>query len=228
MIYTCPKCGKKMDLSTEVLINSGYVVICPQCLCQLQIVGDYAYIPHDSLELDTTVEPSHSINCPKCGHEASTGAHFCPNCGASFDAGSKTTTAMDLAPEDVTVLPPPLPDTDPLYNEAINFLRNCTAITPMMLRDRFHISDERAAELIRQLEAGGIIGPYNHGGPRQILIPHRRLYDYTPPRTTMQGQQPNQNQSQGQGTFFPRRGTGCFTWLLFIMIFIFLLKACGL
>ena len=79
MIYTCPKCGKKMDLSSEVLINSDYKVICPQCLCQLQIIGDYAYIPSDSLDLDTTAEPSRTINCPKCGHEASTGAHFCPN-----------------------------------------------------------------------------------------------------------------------------------------------------
>ena len=224
MQYTCPKCGKKMDLSTEVLINSEYKVICPQCLSQLQIVGDYAYIPHDSLELDSSVEASRSFNCPKCGHEASTGAHFCPNCGASFDTPSPSTAAIDVTAEDVTVLPPPLPDSDPLYNEAINFLRNCTAITPMMLRDRFHISDERAAELIRQLEAGGIIGPYNHGGPRQILIPHRRLYDYTPPRNTMQGQQPN----QGQGQNIPHRRVGCFTWLLFIMLFVFLLKACGL
>ena len=213
-----------MDLSTEVLINSEYKVICPQCLSQLQIVGDYAYIPHDSLELDSSVEASHAFNCPKCGHEASTGAHFCPNCGASFDTPSTSTAAIDVTAEDVTVLPPPLPDSDPLYNEAINFLRNCTAITPMMLRDRFHISDERAAELIRQLEAGGIIGPYNHGGPRQILIPHRRLYDYTPPRNTKQGQQPNQGQSQN----IPHRRVGCFTWLLFIMLFVFLLKACGL
>ena len=73
-----------MDLSTEVLINSEYKVICPQCLSQLQIVGDYAYIPHDSLELDSSVEASHAFNCPKCGHEASTGAHFCPNCGADM------------------------------------------------------------------------------------------------------------------------------------------------
>ena len=101
MNYTCPKCGKKMDLSTEVLINSNYKVICPQCLCELQIVGDYAYIPHDSLELDTSVEPSHTINCPKCGHEANSNAHFCPNCGASFDtAPTPPTTAVDTAPED--------------------------------------------------------------------------------------------------------------------------------
>ena len=221
MIYTCPKCGKKIDLSTEVLINSDYKVICPQCLSQLQIVGDYAYIPDESLNLDTTVQPSHTINCPKCGHEAKSNAHFCPNCGTSFDTPSSATTAIDIAPEDVTVIPPPLPNSDPLYNEAVQFLMGCTAITPMMLRDRFHISDERAAELIRQLEAGGIIGPYNNGGPRQILIPHRRLYDYTQPQDTLQGDNPGQRQPQ------PRR-LGCFTWLLITMILIFLMKACGL
>ena len=222
MIYTCPKCGKKIDLSTEVLINSDYKVICPQCLSQLQIVGDYAYIPDESLNLDTTVQPSHTINCPKCGHEAKSNAHFCPNCGTSFDTSSSATTAIDIAPEDVTVIPPPLPNSDPLYNEAVQFLMGCTAITPMMLRDRVHISDERAAELIRQLEAGGIIGPYNNGGPRQILIPHRRLYDYTQPQDTLQGDN-NSGQSQPQ----PRR-IGCFTWLLITMILIFLMKACGL
>ena len=219
MIYTCPKCGKKMDLTTEVLINSGYKVICPQCLCQLQIVGDYAYIPHDSLELDTTVEPSRTINCPQCGHEASTGAHFCPNCGASFDSPPPL-SAVDVAAEEVTVLPPPVPGSDPLYNQAIQYLGECTAITPMMLRDRFHISDERAAELIRQLEAGGIIGPYNHGGPRQILIPHRGFYDYLPPQDTAQGGNPTPRRPQ-------TRRMGCFTWLFAFMIFLFLLKACG-
>ena len=220
MKYTCPKCGKKMDLSTEVLINSEYKVICPQCLCELQIVGDYAYIPHDSLDLDTSVEPSHIINCPKCGHEANSNAHFCPNCGASFDAPTPSTTAVDIAPEEVTVLPPPIPNSDPLYNEALQFLMNCTAITPMMLRDRFHISDERAAELIRQLEAGGAIGPYNNGGPRQILIPHRTMYSYTTPDPTWQDKGPKRTSPQ------PRR-MSCVTIFLIVMFFMFMIKACG-
>ena len=221
MNYTCPKCGKKMDLSTEVLINSNYKVICPQCLCELQIVGDYAYIPHDSLDLDTSVKPSRTINCPKCGHEANSNAHFCPNCGASFDtAPTPPTTAVDTAPEDVTVLPPPLPNSDPLYNDAIQFLMTCTAITPMMLRDHFHISNERAAELIRQLEAGGAIGPYNNGGPRQILIPHRSIYSYTTPQTDNRGNGPVRPGPQ------PRR-MSCLTMVLIFMFFIFLMKACG-
>ena len=205
MQYTCPKCGKKMDLSTEVIINSDYKVVCPQCLCQLQIVGDYAYIPNDTLELDTTIEPSHTICCPKCGHEANSNAHFCPNCGASFDAPH--TTAVDIAPEDVSVLPPPLPNQDPLYNEAVRFLALCTAITPMMLRDRFHITDERAAELIRQLEEGGVIGPYNHGGPRQILIPHRNMYSMPQMSDNTRG-----NSGTGQQPHTTkRRGPGCIT-----------------
>jgi len=215
MIYTCPKCGKKMDLSTQVLISSEYKVICPQCLCQLQIVGDYAYIPHDTLDLDTTIEPSRTINCPHCGHEASTGAHFCPVCGGSLDEPEPHNQQV----EDVTVLPPPIPDSDPLYNDAVQFLMTCTAITPMMLRDHFHISDERAAELLRQLEASGVVGPYNNGGPRQILIPHRTLYNYTPPPAA-DGQAPVNQPSQ------PRR-MGCFTWLLLVMMFMFLIKACG-
>ena len=222
MIYTCPKCGKKMDLSTEVLINSEYKVVCPQCLCQLQIVGDYAYIPNESLELDSSVKPSHTINCPKCGHESNSNAHFCPNCGASFDSPSPSDNIEDIKAQDVTVLPPPLPNGDPLYQEAVKFLATCTAITPMMLRDRFNISDERAAELIRQLEAGGIIGPYNNGGPRQILIPHRNLYSYS------RGYQRPFSDSEQPDTRPQRRGPGCITWILIFMFFTFLIKACGL
>lgn len=217
MNYTCPKCGKKMDQSTQVLISSDYKVICPQCLSQLHIVGDYAYIPHDALELDTTAEPSRTINCPKCGHEASTGAHFCPNCGTSFD--TQVSPPATVAGDDTAVMPPPLPASDPLLDEALQFLKTCTAITPMMLRDRFHISDERAAQLIRQLEAAGAVGPYNNGGPRQILIPHRGLYDHPMPQMAPGGQ-------QAQPQPAPRR-IGCFTWLLIIMMVMLLAKACG-
>ena len=218
MKYTCPKCGKNMELSTEVLINSDYKVVCPQCLCQLQIIGDYAYIPQDNLQLDNTVEPSHTINCPVCGHEASNGTHFCPNCGTSFDASSPLPDNATV--EDVTVLPPPMPDRDPLYNQALQFLMNCNSITPMMLRDHFHISDERAAELIRQLEAGGAIGPYNNGGPRQILIPHRNMYD------PLQQGQPMPNGNTGQG-FPPRPSWGCLRWAFYFVLFMMLLKMCG-
>ena len=218
MNYTCPKCGKKMELSTEVLISSEYKVICPQCLCQLHIVGDYAYIPNDSLKLDTTISQSHTINCPVCGHEANSNAHFCPNCGHGFDE-STPTAVEDIFPEDVTVIPPPIPNQDPLYHEALKFLANCTSITPMMLRDRFHLTEERAAELIRQLEASGAIGPYNNGGPRQILIPHRGLYDIPQWQTVPQGN------NQGQPRT-PKRSIGCLGWIAIFFLISLLMRMC--
>lgn len=220
MQYICPKCGKKMDLSTEVLINSEYKVICPQCLSQLHIVGDYAYIPDGNLDLDTSVHPSQAFTCPNCGHEATTGAHFCPNCGTSFDSDASAEPIQEVMVEDATILPPPLPDADPLYNDALQYLMTCSAITPMMLRDHFQISNERAAELIRQLEAAGAIGPYNNGGPRQILIPHRNIYSYREPQTASQGNGPVRPGPQ------PRR-MSCLTMVLITMFFMFLIKACG-
>lgn len=221
MRYTCPKCGKKMELSNEVLISSDYKVICPQCLSQLQIVGDYAYIPNDTLELDTTVEQSRTICCPKCGHEANSNAHFCPNCGNSFDTPTvpPPTPAVpgdgvdEVVAEEVTPLPPAPAGSDPLFNEAIRFLGQCRSITPMMLRDRFSISDERALELLRQLEQAGAVGPYNHGGPRQILIPHLQ---YNHPREA--------NSPNGSG----RQGTiGCLSWIFIILAISLLVRMCS-
>lgn len=45
MIFVCPKCGKKIELSVEALIASEYHAVCPQCLTRLEIVGDTAIIP---------------------------------------------------------------------------------------------------------------------------------------------------------------------------------------
>ena len=34
MRWTCPKCGKKLEISNEQLIANDGVIICPQCLLQ--------------------------------------------------------------------------------------------------------------------------------------------------------------------------------------------------
>ena len=34
MRWTCPKCGKKLDISNEQLIANEGVIVCPQCLLQ--------------------------------------------------------------------------------------------------------------------------------------------------------------------------------------------------
>ena len=227
MNYTCPKCGKKMDLSVEALIDSQYKVTCPECRSELQIVGDYAYIPNESLELDATVEPSQTINCPKCGREMSSNAHFCPNCGFSADSAAPTppSEAGGAVVDGLTpTAPPPPPGADPLFNEVVEYLKGCPSITPMMLRDRFHLTDDRAAELIRQLEAAGIIGPYNHGGPRQILIPHQDLMMRNPRGVVNPGDSTAQGQQQGM----PRRGgIGCVTLFVIIALIIMTAKACA-
>jgi len=221
--YSCPKCGKKIAVSTQSLISSDYKIICPQCLSQLQIVGGYAYIPREdgSLQLDASQPAPHDVTCPHCGSTVSSHAHFCPNCGNSMDTGAPAaSTALDIAPEEVTVLPPPPPATgDPLYDEAVKFLATCTAITPMMLRDRFGISDERAAQLIQQLEARGVIGPYNNGGPRQILIPHQPLMGYgVPVDDGGNGNAPAPTTRRNRGS--------CITWFVVIAFCIFMFKTC--
>ena len=34
MLWTCPKCGKKLRISNEQLISNDGVIVCPQCLLQ--------------------------------------------------------------------------------------------------------------------------------------------------------------------------------------------------
>lgn len=36
MLWTCPKCGKKLNVSNEQLIANDGVIVCPQCLLQAQ------------------------------------------------------------------------------------------------------------------------------------------------------------------------------------------------
>lgn len=39
MIWTCEKCGKKMEISPEQLEETGGVVVCPQCLSTSTVDG---------------------------------------------------------------------------------------------------------------------------------------------------------------------------------------------
>ena len=191
MKYTCPKCGKKIELSTEVLINNEYKAVCPQCLSRLQIIGDYAYIPDKDIY--------GNVQMPKA-----------------------TTPPIDVTAEEVTTVPPPVYNQeDPLYHEAVRFLMTCTTITPEMLCSRFNIGHERAMRLMRQLEAGGIVGP-SIGGVRQILIPHRSVYE---PQRPFTGQR-----SYGPTTQRPFTGPGkksSFKWFLIIIVIFAILQTCG-
>ena len=212
MKYTCPKCGKVIELSTEALIASEYFTVCPQCLTRLQIVGNYAYVPLP----DGTLE-----------------------------LGSPAENEAEREPSVVTP-PPLLPDNndrpaspagatnavDPLLGEAIKFVSRCNAVTPVMLRDYFNIPMERAQALITQLEQAGVVGPYNGGAPRSILIPHRTelpvaqrpTYDDTADRAT---QQAKSNSTEPNNKTYTFTCSGCLTWFLIITVTIMLFRACG-
>ncbi|MBR1804428.1 MAG: hypothetical protein IJ775_05960 [Muribaculaceae bacterium] len=208
MKYVCPKCGKSIEVSTESLIASEYFIVCPQCLTRLQIVGDYAYVPlkDGSLQLEKP-EPAPA--------------------------------------EDVEILPPPLtgetipasaPTTqpaaaiDPLFGEAVRFLGQCNAITPMMLRDRLGISLERAQTLIGQLEQAGIVGPYNHGGPRQILIPHNTgmpsPFQPAPSSEPVGTNEQHASQNNSDNKTYSFTCSGCLTWFLVAAFVLFMLRNC--
>jgi len=49
MRWTCPKCGKKLEISNEQLIANDGVIICPQCLLQAhQPIPKARVTPRDS------------------------------------------------------------------------------------------------------------------------------------------------------------------------------------
>lgn len=209
MRYTCPKCGKHIDLSVEALIAAEYKTVCPQCLTRLEIVGDYAYVPLDDGSLELRREPV-------------------PEPASSITEVIETTEVIDNGAP-----PPPLPSQlggegrDPLFDEAVRYLGQCSAITPIMLRDYFNIPLERAQDLIAQLEQAGCIGPYRGGAPRKILIEHceglPNPYNYGQRFDPAQAQQATQNQQPQEGKTVKINCLGCLFWTLIFALLIFLI-----
>lgn len=211
MQYTCPKCGKRIDLSVEQLIASEYKTVCPQCLSQLEIVGDYAYIPLED----------GSLELRRDGGQAADEA-------AIAQAADEASVAVLPPPPVPPVLPSQLggDGRDPLYAEAVRYLSQCSAITPMMLRDYFNIPLERAQDLIAQLEKGGCIGPYRGGAPRQILIDHREglpnPYNYRQQYDPNAQPESPAGETEGGKTLRINCGS-CLIWLVLLAFLIFLL-----
>ena len=209
MKYTCPKCGKHIELSVEALIAAEYKTVCPQCLTRLEIVGDYAYVPLDdgSLKLrresDTEQTPA-VTDVVESVEVIDSGAHTQPWPSQLGGEGH-----------------------DPLFDEAVRYLSQCSAITPMMLRDHFNIPIERAQDLIAQLEQAGCIGPYRGGAPRKILIDHREglpnPYSYGQRFEPGQTQQTGQGQQPQQGKMVKINCLGCLFWSFIFALLIFMI-----
>ncbi|MBR1881470.1 MAG: hypothetical protein IJ808_00395 [Muribaculaceae bacterium] len=221
MRYTCPKCGKHIELSTEALIAAEYKTVCPQCLTSLEIVGDYAYVPLADGSLRLQAEPD----------------------APAQEEPVAESTPVAVQPEVVAEqspspsAPPPLPASvssghvDPLLSAAVEYLAQCNAITPMMLRDYFGIELERAQLIMSQLEQAGVVGPNMGGAPRQILIPHRQ--DLPSPLSGQLRYDPHAEQMPADDEEPAIKGRqmsvscgGCLLWIVVIAFVITMMRSC--
>lgn len=63
MRWTCPKCGKKLEISNEQLIANDGVIVCPQCLLQArQPVPKTRVTPRSDKTADTPKRGKENIN----------------------------------------------------------------------------------------------------------------------------------------------------------------------
>ncbi len=63
MRWTCPKCGKKLEISNEQLIANDGVIVCPQCLLQAhQPLPKARVTPRSEPTTDTPRRQQKSIN----------------------------------------------------------------------------------------------------------------------------------------------------------------------
>lgn len=133
------------------------------------------------------------FHCPKCGRKIEMSEHalylagyqvVCSECastltitgGVAYIVNDKVTESELLHGgqpyvDERTALERD-PEVAPLLDEAIRYLSTCNAISVVMLQRYFDIPAERAIKLMNALELKGVVGPYNNGAPRKILIPH--------------------------------------------------------
>lgn len=133
-----------------------------------------------------------TYSCPKCGTEiemdaevldACGGMMVCPNCQASLqvsgDYAYVPLEGQDFTAEEATSdtqqtgqVPTPSTGFDPLEKDAVEYLKTLNAISVPQLARYFNTTLDRAQLLMQNLEKKGIVGPYNGGAPRTILIDH--------------------------------------------------------
>lgn len=58
---------------------------------------------------------------------------------------------------------------DPLYDEAVKFVREVDYVSTSTIQRKFMIGYNRAARMIEDMELSKIIGPYQQGKGREVL-----------------------------------------------------------
>lgn len=213
MKFKCPKCGQEMEISDQQLQATGYQAVCTQCTSPLKIEGEFAYIPL----VDSPIEDSGSTPSPAPEPVEE-----------SFDSQQPVDVPAIELDDDET--PPPFHvDTTgkhPLFDDAVAYIKTCSAISVPRLKDYFGISQEEAAKLMQDLEEHGIVGPYNGGAPRQILIEHNTgLPSAFEIRRTHEGDKQMdflrrefERLQQGENPQVKTYGCSCFSVLLVAML----------
>ncbi|MBP5561985.1 MAG: hypothetical protein J6X70_09365 [Muribaculaceae bacterium] len=195
---------------------------CPRCNCEME------------LETQELVASGYETVCPKCSAQLKIVGNY-----------------AYMPTEETPIGPPPppgggeyerpryVPETgtatlDPLYDDAVRYVATCNAIHVGMLADYFQIEPERAMELMNQLESHGIVGPYEPGRPRRILIPHNEHLPSPIQRTqemdeafraAREAQEAEGGQTRGC-TLQLGRG-GCFSFFFMLLLLYVLLRMCS-
>ncbi|MBQ0069374.1 MAG: hypothetical protein KBT09_06425 [Bacteroidales bacterium] len=180
-----------------------------------------------------------TYKCPKCGKALDLTSEElidlqykteCPQCNSKLEiVGDYAYIPLEDGSLDLTdevqeePVVEPQPKRDSLYQKAVDYIVTCNAITPTMLSEYFSIPMERAQALIDQLEQDGIVGPYNGGAPRKILIPHNTnlpfgLQDHFDPDA------PTTPPEFKKTKVFTINCSGCFMFLLILLATIAILK----
>lgn len=60
---------------------------------------------------------------------------------------------------------------DEFYEQAVDLVRRQQTASVSMLQRRFRIGYNRAARIVDEMEAKGIVGPSEGSKPRQVLVP---------------------------------------------------------
>jgi len=75
----------------------------------------------------------------------------------------------EMIPTDIVEVPPH-EETDELYNDAVQLVVEMQTASVSMLQRRFRVGYSRAARIVDQMEARGIVGPPDGSRPRQVLV----------------------------------------------------------
>jgi S-DNA-T family DNA segregation ATPase FtsK/SpoIIIE len=75
------------------------------------------------------------------------------------------------------VTPGSVEDRDVMFDEAVKLVSETGKASASLMQRRLKLGYARAARVLDQLEAAGIVGPSNGAKPREILIPHNNSDD---------------------------------------------------